>query len=78
MGGLPRPKPSILDNLKVAFIEGGRKVYFEPIEKLYYSWDSLHGEVEGFNHQGRHIGAACPITGTMLKPAVRGRRVNPN
>ncbi|MNE66487.1 Cytotoxic [compost metagenome] len=78
MGGIPRPRPSIIDRLTVAFIEGGRKYYFDPAERRYYSWDSLHGEFEVFNSQGFHLGAACPKTGAMLKPAVRGRRIHPN
>lgn len=76
MGGIPIPKPSILDNCKVVGINGGRKVYKDEEESRYYTWDSLHGELEVFNKQGIHIGVACPTSGLMTKPAVRGRRIS--
>lgn len=78
MGGKPKPKPSIVDQFKVAFVEGDRKYYFDPVEQRYYSWDSLHGEFEVFNKRGFHLGSVCPVTGSLLKPAVRGRRINQN
>ena len=70
------PKPSILDNLGVVGIEGGRKVYKDVVEGVYYTWDSLHGEVEVFRKSGVHIGVANPVTGVLIKPAVRGRRIS--
>ncbi|WP_328189795.1 colicin E3/pyocin S6 family cytotoxin [Marinobacter sp. OP 3.4] len=76
MGGLPTPKPSILDSCSVVGIEDGRKVYKDDAEKIYYTWDALHGELEVFNKKGRHLGAACPQTGVILKPAVKGRRIS--
>ncbi|MNF86604.1 Cytotoxic [compost metagenome] len=76
MGGLPIPKPSILDLLKVVSIENGRKVFKDNYESIYYTWDSLHGELEVFNKNGRHLGAACPQTGILIKPPVKGRRIN--
>ena len=59
-------------------MEGGRKYYYDPDTKRYYSWDSLHGEFEVFDKQGFHLGSVCPTTGLSIKPAVRGRRFNPN
>jgi len=76
LGGIPRPKPSILDNCKGVGIESGRKVYKNEQENIYYTWDSLHGELEVFNKRGRHLGAADPITGELIKPAVKGRRIS--
>lgn len=76
MGGLPIPKPSILDDFNVSGIEAGRKVYKDEKEKRYYTWDSLHGELEVFNKNGRHLGAACPQTGVMIKPPVKGRKIS--
>lgn len=75
MAGIPKPRPSILDNCLFDGIEGGRKVYKDPREYIYYTWDSLHGELEVFNKQGLHLGAADPRTGSMTKPAVRGRKI---
>jgi hypothetical protein len=76
MGGIPIPKPSILDKFKVSAIEGGRKVYKDESESVYYTWDSLHGELEVFNKNGHHLGAACPYSGVILKPAVKGRKIS--
>lgn len=76
MGGVPIPKPSILDSLRVSGIEAGRKVYKDASENIYYTWDSLHGELEVFNKNGRHLGAACPQTGVLVKPPVKGRRIS--
>ena len=76
MGGKPIPKPSILDECEVVGIEGGRKVFRSPDGERYYTWDSLHGEVEAFNKKGKHLGVLCPITGELTKPAVKGRRIS--
>ncbi len=76
MGGKHIPKPSILDNCTVVKIEGGRKIYKDAHEDVYYSWDSLHGELEVFNRHGLHRGVACPLTGLIIKPAVKGRRIS--
>jgi len=76
LGGLPVPKPSILDSCNVVGIEGGRKVYKDESEKVFYTWDSLHGELEVFNKYGRHLGAACPTTGVLVKPPVKGRKIS--
>ncbi len=76
MGGKPIPKPSILDNCEVVGIEGGKKVYRNQKRDRYYTWDSLHGELEVFNKKGRHLGVACPIKGHLIKPAVKGRRIS--
>lgn len=76
MGGKPIPKPSILDGCEVVGIEGGRKVFKDPQTDRYYTWDSLHGEVEAFNKKGKHLGVICPTTGELLKPAVKGRKIS--
>lgn len=75
MGGLPIPKFSILDNCRVAEIEAGCRVYKDDSENIFYTWDSLHGELEAFNKNGRHLGAVCPHTGVSIKAAVKGRRI---
>lgn len=75
MGGLPRPIPSIIDNFQVVGIEGGKKIYRDETENLFYTWDSMHGEFEVFNKRGRHLGAACPSTGVLVKPPVKGRKI---
>lgn len=76
MGAKSIPNPSILDGCQVSGIEGGRKVFKDPLTERYYTWDSLHGEVEVFNKRGRHLGVICPVTGEFIKPAVKGRKIS--
>lgn len=35
----------------------------------FYTWDSLHGEVEVWNKRGIHLGAVDPISGNTVKDA---------
>jgi hypothetical protein len=42
----------------------------------YYTWDARHEEVEVFDKRGRHRGAVDPFTGALVKPAVKGRRID--
>jgi hypothetical protein len=76
VGGVPIPKTSILDNYKVVRIEAGRKVFKDESEDIFYTWDALHGELEVFNKKGHHLGVAYPLTGQIIKPAVKGRRIS--
>lgn len=39
----------------------------------YYKWDHTHGDIEVFNHRGKHIGSMDPVTGKIYKPPVSGR-----
>jgi hypothetical protein len=41
-----------------------------------FEWDSLHGEIEWYNKRGRHRGSLDAITGEVIKPEVRGRRID--
>jgi hypothetical protein len=43
-------------------------------KKYIYEWDSLHGTVEKYNKNGKHLGEYCPKSGQNLKPAVPGRK----
>ncbi|AWD13896.1 hypothetical protein FH505_00570 [Bacillus velezensis] len=70
------PRPSFLDNCLFLKIIEGRKVWRSRDGKRLYTWDSLHGEIEIFNKQGRHLGSAEPIFGELIKPAVKGRKLN--
>lgn len=78
MGGIARPRPSIVDRYKKVKVESGRQYWYDSNEQRYYSWDSLHGEFEVFDKRGYHLGAVCPETGEYLKDAVRGRRFRPD
>lgn len=68
------PKPSILDGFEYLKMCEGRKLYRS--NSRYYTWDSLHGEVEVFNSRGYHIGVIDAVTGQPLKNAVKGRRIH--
>lgn len=69
------PRPSILDDYDVSHISGGRKVW-KSDDGRYFTWDSLHGEVEVYNKRGRHIAVLHPQTGEVIKEAVKGRRID--
>ena len=68
------PKPSILDDFEYYKMSGGRKIFRNG--SRYYTWDTLHGEVEVFNSRGYHLGAIHPVKGTRLKDAVKWRRID--
>lgn len=76
MSAIPRPKPCYLDDFKVDRVVGGSKIWKNQDGDRYFTWDSLHGEIEVFNTRGRHLGAADPVSGVMIKPAVKGRTIN--
>lgn len=75
MGGVPRPKPCFLDGCEVVKVTGDRKVWANTERTRFYTWDTLHGEIEAFDKQGRHLGALNALTGDLIKEAVRGRKL---
>jgi hypothetical protein len=76
MAGKPRPKPCFLDNQQSFGVRDGRKVWRSKDGRRLYTWDSMHGEIEVFNGHGWHLGSLDAVTGTLIKPAVKGRRLN--
>lgn len=76
MGGVPRPKPCFLDGCEVVKVIGNRKVWANANRTHFFTWDSLHGEIEAFDKQGRHLGALNASTGDLIKEAVRGRKLD--
>ena len=42
----------------------------------YYQWDNLHNEIEVYDRNGRHLGTMCSKKGKMIKPAVKGRKID--
>ncbi|MEA4822252.1 MAG: colicin E3/pyocin S6 family cytotoxin [Erysipelotrichales bacterium] len=76
MGGKPRPSPCYLDKFEVVRVDGGRKVWRSDDKESFFTWDSLHGEIEVFNMRGKHLGALDPVTGRMIKKAVKGRKID--
>ena len=76
MSGIPKPKPCFLDEQIKYGVRGGRQVWSSFDQSRFYTWDSLHGEIEVFNKRGWHIGALDAMTGKFIKPPVKGRKLN--
>jgi hypothetical protein len=45
-------------------------------KRRYYQWDRTHGDLEGYDRYGRHIGSYNPETGVQTKPPVKGRVID--
>ena len=73
--GIPRPQPCYLDAMEYLGFRG-QQLWRSDNGKRYFTWDSLHGEIEVFNKNGHHLGALDAVTGRFLKPAVRGRKID--
>lgn len=73
MGGVARPKPCFLDGCEVI---GDKKVWTNKERTRFFTWDSLHGEIEVFDKQGKHLGVLDALTGKLIKDAVRGRKLD--
>ena len=54
----------------------GNQLWRSPCGQRYYTWDSLHGEIEVFNKRGKHLGAIHAVTGQLVKNAVKGRSID--
>lgn len=74
MSYIPKPKPCYLDQFDFYKVIGGRKVYRS--DRLFYSWDELHGEIEVFDLRGYHLGALDAVTGEQIKPPRKERRLH--
>ena len=74
MGRVPIPKPGFLDRCKHLGYMHGERRWLSP-NGLILTWDSLHGEIESYDPRGRHRGVLDPITGNIIKPARKGRRI---
>ncbi|MGC9196111.1 MAG: colicin E3/pyocin S6 family cytotoxin [Syntrophobacteraceae bacterium] len=70
------PRPSVLDDCIPVGRRNGRKVWKSQSGHRFFTWDSLHGEVEVFDSRGQHLGAIDPMTGAKTKSAVPGRRLD--
>lgn len=55
---------------------GGEQRWRSPDRKRWYTWDFTHGEIEVFDKRGYHLGAADAVTGVLIKPARKGRRID--
>lgn len=73
---IPKPVPSFLDTCDKLRVQGNQQIWASKDRNNYYTWDSLHGEIEGFDKRGRHLGAFHALSGEQTKEAVRGRKIN--
>ena len=76
MAKIQRPRPSILDSMEDLGFINGNKLWRSACGRRFYSWDSLHGEIEVYNQRGKHIGVVHAVTGKWIKDAVKGRTIN--
>ena len=71
--------PTTLDSISAQNSDGHPSRNGEPRwrdeDGNLYTWDDLHGHVEKFTRLGHHLGALDPTTGKVIKPPVRGRRL---
>ncbi|CAN5339095.1 hypothetical protein BH09SUM1_BH09SUM1_16120 [soil metagenome] len=75
MTGKPKPKPSFLDEQDYYGVREGRKVWRSLDGLRFFTWDSLHGEMEAFNTRGKHIASLDAVTGKPIKGPVLDRRL---
>jgi hypothetical protein len=73
MAPKPRPSPCFLDGLEKHQVISGKQVWTNRQRSRFFTWDGLHGEIEVFDRQGRHLGALHAVTGQLTKPAKKGR-----
>lgn len=45
-------------------------------KRRYFEMDRTHGDLEGYDRHGNHIGSFDPKTGIRTKPPIPGRRIN--
>lgn len=57
-------------------VRDGYKVWRSRSEDRYYTWDSLHGEVEAYDKRGRHVAVLHAISGVRTGTAKPGRKIN--
>ncbi|MGZ0708694.1 colicin E3/pyocin S6 family cytotoxin [Coraliomargarita sp. W4R53] len=76
MTKLSKPIPCYLDSFKKHRVVSCVQVWATDSGDRFYTWDSLHGEIEVFNKRGRHLGVLHAVTGVKIKDAVHGRTLN--
>lgn len=74
-GRKPIPKESFLNRLQARFLNGN-KVWRNRSGSRLYTWDYVHGHVEVFDGQGRHIASVDAISEALIGNAVKGRKID--
>ncbi|MBI2767404.1 MAG: hypothetical protein HYX53_16035 [Chloroflexi bacterium] len=72
------PPDSFLRSFEYFGMRDGRRIWREGSGRWvrYYTWDSLHGEVEVFNGRGKHLGALDALTRRFIKDADEQKKLN--
>ena len=76
MPGIPKPKPCFLDDQQKFRVQRRQQIWISDDRARYFTWDSLHGEIEVFDKRGFHLGSLDAETGEFLKQPVRGRKID--
>ncbi|WP_072786206.1 colicin E3/pyocin S6 family cytotoxin [Duganella sacchari] len=76
MAPIPIPKPSYLEQCVYLGARNGEKPWISRDSTKLYTWNWTHGEIEVFNQRGRHLGVIDAVTGTLIKNAVAGRKID--
>ena len=71
-----RPVPCFLDCCAKYKVINGKQVWTNFRRDRFFTWDALHGEIEVFDKRGHHLGALDPLTGKLIKQAVKGRSLH--
>lgn len=70
----PLPESGFVDRLDRLKRQGGKR-WRDTTSGWLYEHDPLHGDLEVYNSRGRHLGSADPVTGELIKPPEKGRRI---
>ncbi len=72
---IPIPRPGFLDKCEsLGYIYGERR-WRSPDGQRLFTWDGLHGEIEGYDKRGNHAGVFDAVTGAFIKSKRRGRTI---
>ncbi|WP_374726621.1 colicin E3/pyocin S6 family cytotoxin [Nocardia kruczakiae] len=71
----PRTPPDWLDTQERLAWRGSQR-WRSADRKRIYTYDSVHGHIEVFNHRGVHLGVADIDTGQWIDGPVPGRRID--
>ena len=72
----PPPKDAPYLQTLLRIVRQGATRWRHPTESRIYEWDGRHGELEVYDAQGWHLGAADPQTGKFVKGPRKGRRID--
>lgn len=67
VSGKQRPKNCYLNDLEAYKVVNGQKIWRDSTNSRFYTWDSLHGEIEVFDKRGHHLGALDAVSGPFDK-----------